>query len=189
MRCIFFFFQAEDGIRDVAVTGVQTCALPIFRKPAAARRSIRAPPGFISSPVACRVARASSGAIRSTRRVRSVRRDRDLRQLLEGDVDRGARGDLHLLTPGACRDGGPPRAADESPNRRSFRLVALAEEAAEKRAGSRRAPDLGRVLARFALALLGPRRPDRDHGPTGELNPGELQGEAGRSADLRLRDG
>src|SRR2546422_7035944 len=27
---IFFFFQAEDGIRDVAVTGVQTCALPIW---------------------------------------------------------------------------------------------------------------------------------------------------------------
>src|SRR2546422_2771850 len=27
----FFFFQAEDGIRDVAVTGVQTCALPILR--------------------------------------------------------------------------------------------------------------------------------------------------------------
>src|SRR2546422_1992634 len=29
----FFFFQAEDGIRDVAVTGVQTCALPICRWP------------------------------------------------------------------------------------------------------------------------------------------------------------
>src|SRR5437016_11696164 len=29
MRC-FFFFQAEDGIRDWSVTGVQTCALPIF---------------------------------------------------------------------------------------------------------------------------------------------------------------
>src|SRR2546429_5514287 len=28
----FFFFQAEDGIRDVAVTGVQTCALPIWLK-------------------------------------------------------------------------------------------------------------------------------------------------------------
>src|SRR3712207_3843432 len=30
----FFFFQAEDGIRDIGVTGVQTCALPIstFRK-------------------------------------------------------------------------------------------------------------------------------------------------------------
>src|SRR2546430_12642604 len=32
----FFFFQAEDGIRDLTVTGVQTCALPIshsFRRP------------------------------------------------------------------------------------------------------------------------------------------------------------
>src|SRR5437879_11256809 len=27
---LFFFFQAEDGIRDTSVTGVQTCALPIF---------------------------------------------------------------------------------------------------------------------------------------------------------------
>src|SRR5437870_10224093 len=27
----FFFFQAEDGIRDGHVTGVQTCALPIFQ--------------------------------------------------------------------------------------------------------------------------------------------------------------
>ena len=26
----FFFFQAEDGIRDYKVTGVQTCALPIY---------------------------------------------------------------------------------------------------------------------------------------------------------------
>src|SRR2546421_4277689 len=26
----FFFFQAEDGIRDLIVTGVQTCALPIY---------------------------------------------------------------------------------------------------------------------------------------------------------------
>src|SRR2546430_8622737 len=29
-RVFFFFFQAEDGIRDLTVTGVQTCALPIF---------------------------------------------------------------------------------------------------------------------------------------------------------------
>src|SRR2546430_2259857 len=28
---LFFFFQAEDGIRDLTVTGVQTCALPIWR--------------------------------------------------------------------------------------------------------------------------------------------------------------
>src|SRR2546422_3705054 len=57
----FFFFQAEDGIRDVAVTGVQTCALPISvrartdcRSPSPARR-----PGAARSP------RAGSPAARS----------------------------------------------------------------------------------------------------------------------------
>src|SRR3989449_1477543 len=47
----FFFFQAEDGIRDVAVTGVQTCALPIYppgaqtqrARPAASPPPARAP--------------------------------------------------------------------------------------------------------------------------------------------------
>src|ERR1017187_10860755 len=29
--CWLFFFQAEDGIRDTSVTGVQTCALPIWK--------------------------------------------------------------------------------------------------------------------------------------------------------------
>src|SRR2546430_10011694 len=29
VRIVVFFFQAEDGIRDLTVTGVQTCALPI----------------------------------------------------------------------------------------------------------------------------------------------------------------
>src|SRR5436305_6218104 len=34
LYCLFFFFfQAEDGIRDADVTGVQTCALPIFGSP------------------------------------------------------------------------------------------------------------------------------------------------------------
>src|SRR2546427_6979753 len=32
MISFFFFFQAEDGIRDLTVTGVQTCALPISRR-------------------------------------------------------------------------------------------------------------------------------------------------------------
>src|SRR3989441_12400844 len=36
-RSLFFFFQAEDGIRDKLVTGVQTCALPI--SPGASRAS------------------------------------------------------------------------------------------------------------------------------------------------------
>src|SRR5690349_24134044 len=41
MFCVFFFFffQAEDGIRDLYVTGVQTCALPIFEH--SGRRSHR----------------------------------------------------------------------------------------------------------------------------------------------------
>src|SRR5256885_12792997 len=39
---IFFFFQAEDGIRDYKVTGVQTCALPISRALRGRRRRCRA---------------------------------------------------------------------------------------------------------------------------------------------------
>src|SRR5699024_12157591 len=38
---VFFFFQAEDGIRDRNVTGVQTCALPIYRRPGGYRRQRR----------------------------------------------------------------------------------------------------------------------------------------------------
>src|SRR2546430_2020634 len=37
---LFFFFQAEDGIRDLTVTGVQTCALPI----SAVVECVRSPP-------------------------------------------------------------------------------------------------------------------------------------------------
>src|SRR3712207_8632980 len=37
-NCFFFFFQAEDGIRDIGVTGVQTCALPIWPPPATTTR-------------------------------------------------------------------------------------------------------------------------------------------------------
>src|SRR2546429_4763290 len=45
-----FFFQAEDGIRDVAVTGVQTCALPIFcsRFGKGARHMLAEPPARTS---------------------------------------------------------------------------------------------------------------------------------------------
>src|SRR5436190_18498756 len=41
----FFFFQAEDGIRDHCVTGVQTCALPIFGSPSPPATSPRAQRG------------------------------------------------------------------------------------------------------------------------------------------------
>src|SRR5688500_20372740 len=45
--CVFcnslFFFQAEDGIRDYKVTGVQTCALPIWRRAQRGAQGARAP--------------------------------------------------------------------------------------------------------------------------------------------------
>src|SRR2546430_11439443 len=40
-KCFFFFFQAEDGIRDLTVTGVQTCALPIWSRRASTERERR----------------------------------------------------------------------------------------------------------------------------------------------------
>src|SRR6201994_1817783 len=45
----FFCFQAEDGIRDVAVTGVQTCGLPIDRK----STRLNSSHGYISYAVFC----------------------------------------------------------------------------------------------------------------------------------------
>src|SRR5438105_11426307 len=43
MRCLCFFFQAEDGIRDPLVTGVQTCALPISGRVSAMVLKLLAP--------------------------------------------------------------------------------------------------------------------------------------------------
>src|SRR5579863_10602333 len=47
--CVFFFFQAEDGIRDGRVTGVQTCALPIL--PSRGRSTFLIQPSGASLPV------------------------------------------------------------------------------------------------------------------------------------------
>src|SRR2546430_3923073 len=41
---VYFFFQAEDGIRDLTVTGVQTCALPIWILPIGAVAVVTAGP-------------------------------------------------------------------------------------------------------------------------------------------------
>src|SRR2546422_5669951 len=80
LACVlfFFFFQAEDGIRDVAVTGVQTCALPILRqldRRIAGGRAMRRSSWRISwpasrsavfAPIACPP--TSSGGCSSSRR-------------------------------------------------------------------------------------------------------------------------
>src|SRR5207245_8550765 len=69
----FFFFQAEDGIRDATVTGVQTCALPICAPGDAARRAGGVSPPRI--PVAsCRIAAGTAG--RLARRVYAVLSER-----------------------------------------------------------------------------------------------------------------
>ena len=47
----FFFFQAEDGIRDTSVTGVQTCALPIFLDRQAAWREVVSMAAELGIPV------------------------------------------------------------------------------------------------------------------------------------------
>src|SRR2546430_4404072 len=51
---MFFFFQAEDGIRDLTVTGVQTCALPISANDYAARKAHPADAGRLYDPAASR---------------------------------------------------------------------------------------------------------------------------------------
>src|SRR6267378_5671792 len=48
----FFFFQAEDGIRDLYVTGVQTCALPIYLVPELASAPFGCRSGYLSAPMA-----------------------------------------------------------------------------------------------------------------------------------------
>src|SRR5206468_5383455 len=60
-----FFFQAEDGIRDLIVTGVQTCALPICLPRRRGRRCLRREPGdlrWASSAGAVTAARVRAGS-------------------------------------------------------------------------------------------------------------------------------
>src|SRR2546421_1111307 len=63
LLCVFFF-QAEDGIRDLIVTGVQTCALPISVCEKCTWVSIR--PGMIHFPAAFTVS-ASAGTGQAAR--------------------------------------------------------------------------------------------------------------------------
>src|SRR5438034_9906985 len=55
----YFFFQAEDGIRDHCVTGVQTCALPIYLRVRLAPWRQRGKRGLVQrAPGACRQSRS-----------------------------------------------------------------------------------------------------------------------------------
>src|SRR2546430_4256805 len=69
---MIFFFQAEDGIRDLTVTGVQTCALPISTPPAPVRSPAPlARAGARSRRPPTRPLRASAAAAGAGRRRRA----------------------------------------------------------------------------------------------------------------------
>src|SRR5215210_238009 len=149
MRSIlfFFFFQAEDGIRDTSVTGVQTCALPIScapddRRSAGDRRGRRAA-----------VRRPRGRARRAAARRRPRRRAAVGQRALDGDRD--------LAAPGRVRA-----------RRRGLRVRAArsgrdhAADAHRSRRGARqRAPARGRARRRPA------RRPPRDRPPAARDAP------------------
>src|SRR5207249_9741861 len=61
----FFFFQAEDGIRDRNVTGVQTCALPIYSGYRGRYRRNRGARATVARPEDRRVARTRAHPPRS----------------------------------------------------------------------------------------------------------------------------
>src|SRR2546426_7508159 len=72
VRGMFFFFQAEDGIRDYKVTGVQTCALPISHARRARRRgSVERLRGARRGPVRRYIARQRWSEDRKSTRLNS----------------------------------------------------------------------------------------------------------------------
>src|SRR2546422_2256457 len=83
---VFFFFQAEDGIRDVAVTGVQTCALPI---------SLRFPRYATSTSCVVRGRNSSRNQARALRNTGSRRRSYSLSRSEEHTSELQSR--LHLV--------------------------------------------------------------------------------------------
>src|SRR5690606_39426809 len=96
----YFFFQAEDGIRDFHVTGVQTCALPICRQRPARRR-----------PAATAAGRRRGNAAEAWwLRGRAMRPRGDLKQTRSGEgVDGGAqqRGGARSEERRVGKEGGP----------------------------------------------------------------------------------
>src|SRR5438270_8756342 len=106
---LFVFFQAEDGIRDLTVTGVQTCALPILSRKADWRQS----------PPACRQSalrdtrgydwalqstwRRSCGAEISWLRAQLARRERKRAEAATGPPDSNKSRLRIRTTPGASR--------------------------------------------------------------------------------------
>src|SRR5690625_7338128 len=84
----YFFFQAEDGIRDGHVTGVQTCALPIWWRPP--RGSARSRPGPGSCPPAAAAAasrnRQEIGRASCRERAQTAEADGEVTKKMEEEI-------------------------------------------------------------------------------------------------------
>src|SRR5256714_4286059 len=179
LKCIyvFFFFQAEDGIRDKLVTGVQTCALPICGR---CRRAGRAGGGVVPgagprAPTGCRAGGEHSGADRP----RAQRAAVGLRRVRLWDVS------------SVCGGGGAG-----AHHAQVVSAVPRQDGDAGAASGGRRRPDGARHVpgaAGPAVERGGAQRPDRPvvcrvvRGP-GQLQAGERPvrprgGERGAAAD------
>src|SRR5204863_7162281 len=99
----FFFFQAEDGIRDLYVTGVQTCALPISRVSVPGLEG--RPPGRGPGVPVRKLARRALHHRPSPSGDERLARGRRLRARLQTRAGRGGAG----REAGARRGGGAPR--------------------------------------------------------------------------------
>src|SRR5699024_11310151 len=93
----FFFFQAEDGIRDRNVTGVQTCALPISGSPTGTSWPS-------SVPEAQPAARATTAAIPAAARTAGRMRVRIMTVLLWGSAS--GMGSGYEIGRASCRERG-----------------------------------------------------------------------------------
>src|SRR6266496_3064344 len=102
MFFVFFFFQAEDGIRDLYVTGVQTCALPICARVACAVRErggrVADPAHMARHRLRGRAPRAARGQDRVMidRRTSLAKADPAIAQLIRREVERQEHG-LELI--------------------------------------------------------------------------------------------
>src|SRR6266478_8318553 len=105
-----FFFQAEDGIRDLTVTGVQTCALPIYRRAGGNRVALEIEGDEEHRPQRRRRPRAHLPVVRgvanSTSRPR--RRNTSVSYVMPSAGGRPAADDLRLQHQAAARDASAP---------------------------------------------------------------------------------
>src|SRR5256886_3277257 len=157
-RDLFFFFQAEDGIRDLTVTGVQTCALPIWLR---ARRLRR-----VHHP-----RRRAVGALLPDARGAGERaRDRDggrPRALgraaapAAGGIPRQPRPPVRLLHAGDADDAGRVSARSSEPDRRGGARGDLRQSVPVHRVSGHRRRGAGRRWAhaqgRLIVGMIGSR--------------------------------